>query len=47
MVNAVSKAMRTLPSDTGIHLFDIAKLDEAVRAFKQAMFEMRDDSEFN
>ncbi|WP_170272865.1 hypothetical protein, partial [Micrococcus luteus] len=40
-------AMRTLPNDTGIHLFDITKFDEAVRAFKQAMSEMRDDKEFN
>lgn len=47
MVNAVSKAMRTLPNDTGIHLFDITKFDEAVRAFKQEMSEMRDDKEFN
>lgn len=47
MVNAVSKTMRNLPNDTGIHLFDIAKFDEAVRAFKQAMSQMRDDKEFN
>lgn len=47
MVNAVSKAMRTLPDDAGIHLFDISKFDEAVREFKQAMSEMRDDKEFN
>ncbi len=47
MVNAVSRAIRTLPNDTGAHLFDVAKLDEAVSAFKQAMSEMRDDKDFN
>lgn len=47
MVNAVAKAMRTLPEDTGAHLFDVAKFDGAARAFKQAMSEMRDDKEFN
>lgn len=47
MINAVSKAMRTLPNDTGAHLFDITKFDEAVSAFKQAMSEMREDKEFN
>lgn len=46
MVNAISKAMRTLPNDTGIHLLDITKFDEAVRAFKQAMSELRGDKEF-
>jgi len=47
MVSAVSKAMRTLPNDTGAHLFDMAKFDEAVRGFKHAMSEMRADKDFN
>ena len=47
MLNAVSKAMRTLPDDAGIHLVDITKFDEAVREFKQAMSKMRGDKEFN
>jgi len=47
MVNAVAKAMRTLPNDTGAHLFDVAKFDGSARAFKQAISEMRDDKEFN
>lgn len=46
MVNAVAKAMRTLPNDTGAHLFDVGKFDEAVHGFRQAMSEMRDDKEF-
>ncbi|WP_156876586.1 hypothetical protein [Microbacterium luticocti] len=47
MVNAVSRAIRTLPNDTGAHLFEVAKFDEAVSAFKHGMSEMRDDKDFN
>lgn len=47
MINAVAKAMRTLPNDTGAHLFDLAKFDETVRMFKQSMLEMKQDKEFN
>lgn len=47
MTNAVARSMHTLPNDTGTHLFDRKKFDEAVRMFKQSMAEMRDDKEFN
>lgn len=46
MINAVSRAMRAFPNDTGAHLFDIEKFERAVGVFKQAMLEMRSDKEF-
>ena len=47
LIKIANAAMRTLPNDTGAHLFDMEKFEEAVRTFKQAMREMRDDKEFN
>lgn len=47
VIKKLNSAMRTLPNDSGAHLFDLASVEAAAKKFKLAMQPMRDDKSFN